>query len=846
MALHRPPSTRHPSWRETPASIATDSTTRDEKVRQVAAAAAAHRKYTVDVEGALDVVGRNNIGIVSFQWGAGDNETRRNGPVVPGAAGHPASPADALRDPVRQRISLMAEPDNALDLILREVGVLLQPMQMAAAGPEQRAILFEALGWDLNAITGLPIAQIEQTVSALSAIADDLADGVDVSDFARIAQALPRAGEAFDAFNTIEATVRQTLPGIPAESLAADLINYVILRYLALRFPRIYAVLNVLTLIDEPATPRKEIIVATTQATVYHARPKSALRLDRLPRLFSEPAELFKEVYWPDGFTTQAHANEVADRLFPRLASLIGTFGGDVTYGITPVAGLTFGPGGDPLVPHMLTLRVPLPTYVADDGSTLRSAVSLTAGLVAGGNGDTDPGVILLPAAEAVFVVTTPTWQFEIEAGIAPVTFLVTRQGAFPDTADAQGDAKVTVQRLPGQAGAAVLIGSRDGTHFAIETISMQAGAHFAATGVDPEIGFDLLGGRLVIKAGDGDGFLKSVLPPDGMRMPFDFGMTWTPKTGVTLRGGATLELELPINLDLSIIKIPSMYLSLGLDIDPGRDPGVTLGVAATIELSIGPVYATVEQMGVAFMFTFPPHGGNLGALNLGIGFKPPKGMGASVSAGPVKGGGYLFIDAEKGEYAGILHLEIAGKFAITAIGLLNTRFPDGSEGFSLVVIISAEFPPINIGYGFFISGFGGIVGINRAMHVPALQDGIRRGVVGSLLFPVNPMPPRPPDRRRRRRHLPARARSVRGRPDGQVRLGARHDRSDPGHRRADSVVQDRPDRQDPDRTATDRRRLGDRSPADRLRRDHRRPRQDDLVRRVARRQPRGRVHDHR
>jgi Family of unknown function (DUF6603) len=269
----------------------------------------------------------------------------------------------------------------------------------------------------------------------------------------------------------------------------------------------------------------------------------------------------------------------------------------------------------------------------------------------------------------------------------------------------------------------------------------MTGGAEFALDEVTPNLGFGLIDAELVVKAGDGDGFLKMVLPPEGFRIPIDFGMTWSPKTGVVFHGGATLEVELPINLDLSIIKIPSIFLSMGAGIKPNEPPKAALGVATTVDLEIGPVFGTVEQMGVIFNFAFPEQGGNLGPADLSIGFKPPKGVGMNVKAGPVEGGGYLFLDYDKGEYGGILHLDIAGQISVTAIGLLNTKWPDGREGYSLVVLICAEFSAIQLSYGFTLNGLGGIVGINRSMNVPRLQDGIRRGALGSMLFPVDPVP---------------------------------------------------------------------------------------------------------
>jgi hypothetical protein len=111
-----------------------------------------------------------------------------------------------------------------------------------------------------------------------------------------------------------------------------------------------------------------------------------------------------------------------------------------------------------------------------------------------------------------------------------------------------------------------------------------------------------------------------------------------------------------------------------------------------------------------------------------------------SLDAGPVAGGGYIFLDPDAGEYAGILHLEI-GPVSVTAIGLLQTKLPGGADGFSLVVIISAEFGPIQLSYGFTLNGLGGLFGINRAMNVDELRDRVRSGAAGSLLFPTDPIP---------------------------------------------------------------------------------------------------------
>jgi len=105
-----------------------------------------------------------------------------------------------------------------------------------------------------------------------------------------------------------------------------------------------------------------------------------------------------------------------------------------------------------------------------------------------------------------------------------------------------------------------------------------------------------------------------------------------------------------------------------------------------------------------------------------------------SLSAGPIVGGGYLEIS--DGNYSGILALK-AMEIGLTAIALITTKMPDGSEGFSLLVSICATFnPPIQLSYGFTLSGVGGLVGINRTMDVDALRVGIKNRTLDSILFP--------------------------------------------------------------------------------------------------------------
>ncbi|HSP73344.1 MAG TPA: DUF6603 domain-containing protein, partial [Gaiellaceae bacterium] len=169
---------------------------------------------------------------------------------------------------------------------------------------------------------------------------------------------------------------------------------------------------------------------------------------------------------------------------------------------------------------------------------------------------------------------------------------------------------------------------------------------------------------------------------------------------------------------------------------------GVALDTTVTLTLSIGPVSATVADVGVRFLLApvadaAPP--GNLGNVDLQFGFKPPDGLGLTIDAGPVSGGGFLFHDPAQEQYAGALQLQFSG-IALKAVGVLTTKLPGGAPGYSLLVIVSAEFTPVPLGLGFTLEGVGGLLGINRVAAVEPLRAGLRSGTLGTILFPADPI----------------------------------------------------------------------------------------------------------
>jgi hypothetical protein len=284
-----------------------------------------------------------------------------------------------------------------------------------------------------------------------------------------------------------------------------------------------------------------------------------------------------------------------------------------------------------------------------------------------------------------------------------------------------------------------ILIGQTGGSVVQTDSFTFSAAVNVTwnttTATADPSVSFAVKGGKVIIDTTDADGFLADVLSGVNVQAGFDFAATWRADTGLHVTGGAQLEIDLPLHLDLGPVTLPILYLIGGVAND-----AITLEVSVALGLTLGPFEISVDRVGMLGTVTFPQQGGNLGPANLQLGFKPPNGLGIAVDAGLVAGGGYLSFDPSKGQYAGILQLSLVDTIGITVIGVLDTVMPDGSSGYSFVLVITFTLPPLQLGFGFTLNGVGGLGGVNRTMNTDALQAGFRAHTLGAILFPPDPI----------------------------------------------------------------------------------------------------------
>ncbi len=269
-----------------------------------------------------------------------------------------------------------------------------------------------------------------------------------------------------------------------------------------------------------------------------------------------------------------------------------------------------------------------------------------------------------------------------------------------------------------------LVLGKADGTHFSIGEVS---GA-ITLKNTSPQVEFDLKDSVLVLHIGD-DALLSAVIG-DKIEVALNFGLIADVAGGLRMKDGTGLKATIPLQkIPNSPVQIP--FLTFELKKADGLNK-IEMELSGSFQVSIGPFSGSIDRLGTQLTLK------NMlsGVPDKLWGLKPPSGAGLVLDAGIVKGGGFLLFDPERGEYGGILDIKIAA-IGVKAIGLLNTKNPGG---WSLLLIITAQLPPIQLGFGFTLTGIGGLLGVQHTVSIDALSAGLNSGSLDSFLFPQNPV----------------------------------------------------------------------------------------------------------
>jgi hypothetical protein len=308
-------------------------------------------------------------------------------------------------------------------------------------------------------------------------------------------------------------------------------------------------------------------------------------------------------------------------------------------------------------------------------------------------------------------------------------------------SADASGEVKLYVDRNDG-AGPIDLLGGTGLLSVTLDNAAIGLGIEADWNPLTGVATFDALlfaalkGATLVIGSGDADGFIDELLSSADVSGSFDLTAEWSVQDGLRVHGSGGVEIRLPIHRSLGFATLESLYLALRT----AADGTLQLETSAAITGKFGPLTAAVDRVGARLDLRFPDDtGGGFGLFDLDLAFKPPTGVGLAIDAEVAQGGGDLYFDPDKEEYAGFLELTLLDYVTVKAIGVITTRLPDGSKGFSLLLIVTAEFGTgIQLGFGFTLLGVGGLLGLNRTVRLQPLLDAVRTGAIQSVMFPTD------------------------------------------------------------------------------------------------------------
>jgi len=643
---------------------------------------------------------------------------------------------------------------GTFETLLAEVGQALLPLREALASPEAFVGFLTKLGWHAEDIPQ-PLVQVGASVEVLydllrkilgdgglnvgGSVAGSTDDGaavaIDVSldDIQRGIQAVT---DVVDGIKAIETAPAGTIPApLLADGFATEfpqqLLDHVLITYLTRFHPRIGFGLKALGVVKSAyAAP------AGNRPAYVH----QTLDFSDLPRLLDDPSIVLKNAFgWGEPtFDAGAVLSEV-DNLLTSLGLSVHLE--DQRTGAVQVLTGAAPPLGAAPIRGLVAI-----IFERVTAATRMSAELRLVGLPA--SGPALPGLALFPTFTGTLDFT---WQLDTDISltvrsnmnVAGGLGLKVRPGTGIDMVvgfedgdapvGASGSVDVKVGRSVTDGAPHLILGSPGETRLQYRTIAGIGGIRLAnGADLDVFIELDLEGLEFVIDAGESDGFIAKLLPDDGISFGSDLAIGMSHRQGFYFRGTSNLELSVPAHVQLGPVEIQSLLISAVPDGDT-----LPIGLGATFKAALGPLQAVVEGIGLKAVISFPDTGGNLGPLDLDLGFLPPRGVGLSLDTGIVKGGGYLAVDAARGEYAGALELTFANLVSIKAIGIITTKAPDGSPGFSLLIIMSVEFPTgIQLGFGFTLLALGGLVGLNRTMNLQALTDGVRSGSLTSVMFP--------------------------------------------------------------------------------------------------------------
>ena len=512
------------------------------------------------------------------------------------------------------RAGLMADEEDTLDVLVEELGLALDPLVAAFSSAAAFRDFLEDLGWDFNAAP-----------AALDALRTPIGQANTG------AQGEIPAGQRADMRNRIQTSFEAISSlgsggGLPAEfanEFPRQLVDYLLVTWLLRHQPRIGYVLMLMGIVRLEAKP------STATRPAYLQRK---FAFEDLGAFFQNPIEFWKNTYrWGqstfdgerliDGFYGLFDAwdwrvrEEILDDTTAQQLSVgaldpasvsplnlrlvffeeaIGALGVEAGVGMFLLPETASAKPGFSLMPYGrggLDVEIPLSDL-------------LTLGIKAG-----------IDLAGGVGVNVRPNKDIEFFAGLGAGT---------PSAVSGNVSALL---RLGKEGEPLIIIGAKNQSRLEFGAITTEAGTRFHSGGkFEVFTEFNLQDGKIVVKPSeqDKDGFIAKLLPAEGLEIGIKLNVGFSTTQGLYFGGSGGLEITIPTHITLGPVEITSALIGVKF-----KDGAIPVDLAATIKADLSVIKGTVENIGLTATFSFPPdRKGNLGPVNLGLGFRPPNGVG--------------------------------------------------------------------------------------------------------------------------------------------------------------------------------------------------------------------------
>jgi hypothetical protein len=616
--------------------------------------------------------------------------------------------------------------------LARALSSLLDPLAPALEDGSQLELVLAAAGW--RADEPISDAAAEGLATAL-AIGDDLATllslvGDDMS-IADAIEAITVAGRIMERLQELLTTdpvdweaalddVVQTLPPpfVDTEALLAALVDvagWLVSSWLRRDLAPVAAGLRI--------------------AGVTTGSDPENVDWSLLPTLFSDPASLLAATYgW--GADISLVAVEAAMRALADLAP--------VPLRVTPVDPVIrdrYWGADAPRDGDARQYTLTLVDGAAGEGESLLSEVGIALVPVPEGP-DADPiptRLLIAPIARAgggVLLQLSDRWSATVTAaadltGVAGLLLVPTPTGAVSVEVET-GAPALDLDVSLSNPSATWVLGDPTASRLEIEGAAIQMGIRVVAGRPEPFVALTPLAGiGLVINAGESDAFLRFLLG-DGLDLSIG-GALDISTSGIRVTGATGPTLVIPLHIHLGPLTIDVVALALATSAET-----VALDIGVDLSLAIGPLIAGVDGLGLAIVLRSTPDGdGTLGGLDVQLAFSPPHRIWFVLEAGAVNGSGFVERDGDR--YIGGLSLDVLA-IGIDAFTIIDTSLPGRPDGFALFATLTLRFPAIPLGFGFSLSGLGGILALNRTVDAEALALGLRDGAADAVLFPEDPV----------------------------------------------------------------------------------------------------------